>query len=148
KRRISVLTSAAGRFQLSLENANSVSAPMPRLGAASTVRRTASAPTRWPAVRSRPRRCAQRPLPSRMIATCRGLCDIKFYLKKNGRLPAWGGSALPCGRVPPHRRRTPGGGEAVLGLRNTAVERLRAADVVGLLELARVDAEISVRHLQ
>src|SRR2546428_10000043 len=45
---------------------------MPRSGAASTARRTAAAPSRWPATRGRPRRVAQRPLPSMMIATCSG----------------------------------------------------------------------------
>src|SRR5256886_14510007 len=59
---------------------------------ASTTRRTASAPARWPAVRGRPRRAAQRPLPSITIATWReGLCDIKLRLKKNSA------SAMPGG---------------------------------------------------
>src|SRR5262245_60552111 len=33
---------------------------------------TESLPRRWPESRSRPRPCAQRPLPSMMMATCRG----------------------------------------------------------------------------
>ena len=45
---------------------------MPSSAAAVTVRRTASAPRRWPAMRGRPRDFAQRPLPSMMMATCRG----------------------------------------------------------------------------
>src|SRR2546429_9275203 len=57
---------------------------MPRSGAASTVRRTASAPARCPATRGKPRRLAQRPLPSITIATWREeLCGIKPILKKN-----------------------------------------------------------------
>src|SRR5947209_5082530 len=44
---------------------------MPSSGAVSTTRRTASTPARCPAVRGKPRRVAQRPLPSMMIATCR-----------------------------------------------------------------------------
>ena len=40
--------------------------------AGATVERTASTPRRWPATRGRRRCLAQRPLPSMMIATCRG----------------------------------------------------------------------------
>src|SRR3954470_23669962 len=42
---------------------------MPRSIAASTVRRSARVPSRWPSATGRPRDIAQRPLPSRMIAT-------------------------------------------------------------------------------
>src|SRR5579862_3117817 len=42
---------------------------MPSSAAALTVRRTASAPRLWPAIRGRPRDFAQRPLPSMMMAT-------------------------------------------------------------------------------
>src|SRR5204863_830269 len=45
---------------------------MPRRRAASTTARTDSLPRRWPSMRDRPRRCAQRPLPSMMTATWRG----------------------------------------------------------------------------
>ena len=45
---------------------------MPRSPAARTVRRSASTPRRWPSTRGRPRAAAQRPLPSMMMATCRG----------------------------------------------------------------------------
>src|SRR5918911_1098133 len=41
----------------------------PRSGAASTVRRSAFVPARWPAATGRPRRRAQRPLPSMITAT-------------------------------------------------------------------------------
>src|SRR5579864_9531363 len=64
-------TSAAGRFQFAEESAKSVSVWMPRRGAASIMRRAASAPARWPAERGSPREVAQRPLPSEMMATCR-----------------------------------------------------------------------------
>src|SRR5688572_14197163 len=37
------------------------------------MRRSASAPSRWPAARGRPRALAQRPLPSMMMATWRGM---------------------------------------------------------------------------
>src|SRR5690348_15663197 len=45
---------------------------MPSSAAAMTVRRTASAPRRCPAIRGRPRDFAQRPLPSMMMATWAG----------------------------------------------------------------------------
>src|SRR5829696_9291385 len=45
---------------------------MPSSIAERTVRRTASTPRRWPSTRGRPRRAAQRPLPSMMIATWAG----------------------------------------------------------------------------
>ncbi len=65
-------TSSAGRCQFSLENANSVSASTPRREHSSITSRTALSPALWPAVRVRPRAAAQRPLPSMMIAMCRG----------------------------------------------------------------------------
>src|SRR5262249_33088004 len=45
---------------------------MPSRRAVSTTARTASLPRRCPSMRGSPRRRAQRPLPSMMIATCRG----------------------------------------------------------------------------
>src|SRR4051794_40333691 len=45
---------------------------MPRSIAASTVRRNARVPSRWPSLTGSPRAVAQRPFPSRMIATERG----------------------------------------------------------------------------
>src|SRR5215207_8289107 len=45
---------------------------MRRSMAERTARRTASTPRRWPSTRGSPRRAAQRPLPSIMIATWRG----------------------------------------------------------------------------
>jgi len=61
---------------------------MPESGAASTMRRTASTPARWPAARGIPREVAQRPLPSMMIATwkvalrCRVLGIVEYGFKK------------------------------------------------------------------
>src|SRR5215813_5037121 len=46
---------------------------MPNSAAARTTRRSASAPSRWPMVRGSPRAFAQRPLPSMMMATWRGV---------------------------------------------------------------------------
>src|SRR5882757_1676118 len=45
---------------------------MPSSWAARTTRRSASTPRRWPSARGRPRAAAQRPLPSIMMATCKG----------------------------------------------------------------------------
>ena len=51
----------------------------PSPGAASTTRRTASAPARCPAERGSPRRVAQRPLPSMMMATWIPWTDWKYF---------------------------------------------------------------------
>ena len=66
-------TSTLGRPQFSLENANSVSASTPRRAHSSITIRAGAMPALWPACRGRPRAAAQRPLPSMMIATCRGV---------------------------------------------------------------------------
>src|SRR5216110_916240 len=149
RRRIKAATSAAGRFQLSAEKAFSVSAATPSPGAASTVRRTASAPARWPATRGRPRRVAQRPLPSITIATWREeLCGIKSVLKKNAS-PLTGGVNQRFHVIQVALQRAPpGGGEAILGLRNPPLERLGARDVLRFLEPARVYAQVAVRGLE
>src|ERR1700720_1849078 len=49
-----------------------VSQPTPDWIAASMARRTARAPSRWPAMRGSRLDAAQRPLPSMMMATCVG----------------------------------------------------------------------------
>src|SRR5438128_11625109 len=149
-RRISAATSVGGRFQLSAEKANSVKAVTPWSGATSTTRRTASAPARWPAVRGRPRRAAQRPLPSMMTATWReGLCDIKLRLKKNSASAVPGGAdqRLHMVQIALQRAATRGR-EPVLGLRDASLERLGAHDILGRFELPRVHAQVAVRRLQ
>src|SRR5687767_14432371 len=65
-------TSSGGRRQFSLEKANSVRYSTPRSPHARTVARTDSAPRLCPATRGRKRCFAQRPLPSMMMAMCRG----------------------------------------------------------------------------
>ena len=65
-------TSSAGRLQFSLEKANSVRASTPRRAHSSIHMRTGVSPARWPAERVSPRAAAQRPLPSMVIAMCRG----------------------------------------------------------------------------
>jgi len=62
-----------GRFQFSSENANSVSTSTPASIAPSTASRTAFHAARWPNGRGSRRSFAQRPLPSMMIATWRGI---------------------------------------------------------------------------
>src|SRR5690606_8248865 len=69
---ISAPTSSSGRPQFSEEKANRVSASMPRSRQKSMQMLTARAPARWPTMRGRLRRAAQRPLPSMMMAMCRG----------------------------------------------------------------------------
>src|SRR5688500_9313121 len=65
-------TSSFGRRQFSLLNAKSVRYSTPCFTHAFTVARTASSPRLCPATRGRKRCFAQRPLPSMMIAMCRG----------------------------------------------------------------------------
>src|SRR4029077_972368 len=149
RRRMSAATSPAGRFQLSAENAYRVRAPTPSSGAASTVRRTASTPARWPATRGRPRRPAQRPLPSITMATCSGeLCDIKCDLKK--RVSPVTGGVNQCFHVVQValQRAPPGRGEPVFRLGNPTLERLGARDVLRLLQATRVYAQVPVRRLE
>src|ERR1051326_4811701 len=71
-RPISSRTSAGGRDQFSELNEKIVRKSMPRSPAARTARRNASTPRRCPSTRGSPRWAAQRPLPSMMMATCRG----------------------------------------------------------------------------
>lgn len=70
---MSTSTSPLGRFQFSEEKAKRVSHSMPRSWAARTTRRTESTPARWPSLRGSPRLSAQRPLPSMITATWRGI---------------------------------------------------------------------------
>ena len=70
--RHSVSTSVRGRFQFSTENAYSVSACNPSRAQVSTVTRTAGIPACARRRGAVPRRLAQRPLPSMMMAMCAG----------------------------------------------------------------------------
>src|SRR3954467_7590096 len=72
---------------------------MPRSIAASTVRRNARVPSRWPSATGRPRDIAQRPFPSRMIATQRtgpAGCSSRCCFRKRSSRPTGraGGSDL------------------------------------------------------
>ena len=71
--------SAGGRDQFSELKEKMVRMPMPRSPAARTVRRSASTPRRCPSPRGRPRAAAQRPLPSMMMATCRGTAKSPIW---------------------------------------------------------------------
>src|SRR2546426_7025292 len=166
---MSAATSGRGLPQLSAENANSVSTPMPSPGAASTTRRTASAPARCPAVRGSPRRAAQRPFPSITTATCSGalglafklLCIAKSLPKKfsrrrealhqtpaRSRVGAGGGRCIGdhgledreiVEEAPAPRGREPAG-----RLRAMVAEALRDLDQAGLLEDAQMAAQVAV----
>src|ERR1700681_2908416 len=104
---------------------------MPRSGAASTVRRNASAPERCPATRGSPRAAAQRPLPSMMIAACRQsevLCDIKNDSKKRG-LPFPDGLDQRFHVIQIFFQRPPPGvGQTILRLGHAAFKRLGTDD--------------------
>src|SRR5204863_5734394 len=123
---------------------------MPWSGAASTTRRTAAAPARWPATRGRPRREAQRPLPSMMIATwTEELCSIKSHLKKILDSPLTGDANQRFHVVQVLLQgAAPGTRQPVFGLRDPSFERLRAGDVRRVLEFARVHAQVAVRGLE
>jgi hypothetical protein len=73
QQRQQIWISDCGRDQFSELKEKIVSTEMPRSIAARTVLRSASTPRRWPSTRGRPRAAAQRPLPSMMMATCRGM---------------------------------------------------------------------------
>jgi hypothetical protein len=66
---MSAATSSSDRDQFSVENEKTVSSSMPSATASFSRALTVSAPARWPSATSTPRCCAQRPLPSVMIAT-------------------------------------------------------------------------------
>src|ERR1700742_557289 len=66
---ISPETSSGERDQFSVENENTVSSSIPRSTASRSRALKTSAPARWPSITGSPRRCAQRPFPSVMIAT-------------------------------------------------------------------------------
>ena len=67
------LTSEGGRFQFSVENAYIEIAGIFSVMQKSIKRSRASPPARWPSERESPRAAAQRPLPSRMMATWAGM---------------------------------------------------------------------------
>src|SRR5882672_8305569 len=110
---------------------------MPVRAADSTIRRTVRAPALCPAERANPRRSAQRPLPSMMIATCMA------RLRTFRRLDQCFEVLQVAGEHPPPLCR-----QAVLRLRDARRELFLADDVAGVLELARVHAQVAVARLQ
>src|SRR6516164_7205687 len=78
--------SLAGRDQFSALNEKIVTILMPRSPAARTVRRSASTPRRCPSARGSPRAAAQRPLPSMMMATCRGTAIASICAARSSSL--------------------------------------------------------------
>src|SRR5215208_3948720 len=127
-----------------------VSVPTPSRAAPSTTSRAARAPATCPAPRGRRRAAAQRPFPSMMMATCRELCMIKFGVKK--KRAGGGATSLPLRHLDERfhvvhvapQRRAAVDRQAELGARHAPLEGLRTRDVAGVLELARVDAEVAV----
>src|SRR5437899_6879603 len=107
---------------------------MPVSGAASTVRRTASAPARCPAMRGRPRMVAQRPLPSMMMAACsflrkEVLCSVKSRAIKKSPSHLFLAHGFDEGLHViqiPLERAPAGGGEPVLGLGKPVLKSLGA----------------------
>src|SRR5687768_17297850 len=161
--RISISTSRCGRFQLSAEKAYSVSTRMPHCGAVSTILRAVRAPSMWPVGRLLPRLTAQRPLPSMMIATCRpgalsSLCSVACATLPLGRAERVRSIRLlvltrrmnECFHVIEVSLDCAAslGRQPILGPRHAPLERLGAAHVVRVLELARVDAQIPVGDLE
>src|SRR5690242_105293 len=82
RRLIKAEISLGGRCQFSSENANSVRTSMPASIAPSTASRTAFMPARWPRGRGRWRSRAQRPLPSMMTATWRGIAPLSLSCER------------------------------------------------------------------
>src|SRR5579863_10426251 len=109
---------------------------MPARAAVSTVARTAFAPSTWPAVRGRPRWVAQRPLPSMMIATC--MASSAPGCLDNGL------DMLEVAQQCPLSDRC----NAVLGLRSSVLEGLRAHHIARFFELASVRAQVAVAHVE
>src|ERR1035438_6142126 len=148
-RRMRASTSAGGRRQLSLENANSVRMPMPVSGAASTARRAASTPARCPMMRGSPRPVAHRPLPSMIIPTCRVLCVSKLIgIKKDSLLfPRGLDERFHVVQVA-LQRTPPGGRQPIIGARHAAGEALGAVHVPGLFQLPCMNTEVTVGSIQ
>src|SRR6185437_7285675 len=112
---------------------------MPARAAASTMPLTALAPWTCPALRGMPRRCAQRPLPSMMIATCRLIAPSRSPRRLDHRLDVL---EVPIERLAAHGR------QPVFRLRAPPVEGLRALDVARLLEFARMRAEVPIADIE
>src|SRR6267378_3196747 len=114
---------------------------MPQPGAMRTTRRTASAPARCPAAIAvhhdgdvKRSTLFHKAIPQKkesMSARPRAGCaDQRFHVVE-----------VALERPPAE------GGESVFRLGNAACERLVARDILGVLELARVDAEVAVAGL-
>src|SRR5271165_4844654 len=126
---------------------------MPQEGAASTTRRSAAAPARWPAMRGSPRCVAQRPLPSIMMAACNLWCfscevDMNFDVISFELTVAHGVNQrfhvieilFQC--LTACLRKT------VFGARHAAFKRLSARNVVGLFQFSRVHTQVSIGGIE
>src|SRR5215207_3693459 len=150
-RRMSAVTSGVGRFQLSDEKAYSVSVPTTSRTAASTISRAVRSPASWPAERESPCAVAHRPLPSMITATCGPAKEVMTLCAPECRDFCISCSAFPDGANErlhvidvPLQGATAVRGELVLRPWHSALERLRAGDVLRVLELARMHAQVSV----
>src|SRR3569833_89364 len=112
-------------------------------GAVSTMRRSASAPARWPSKRGSPRAKAQRTLPSMIIATCRELCFIKYMGKFFLSVSRSANQRFHVCEIA-FERGAATRGEPVFRAGHAAFEVLFDGDVAGVFQLAGVDAEIAV----
>src|SRR6202022_1187048 len=120
---------------------------------ASTMSRAVRRPASCPAERERPCAVAHRPLPSMMMARC-GPAKLACVVGPECRDVGISVSTLPSGAnerlhvVQVSLERAPSGsGDAVFRPRYTALERLLAGHVAGILQLASVHAEVAVRRL-
>src|SRR5580692_6581229 len=146
-------TSLIGRSQLSEENAYSVRVPMPRPGAARTTRRPDSTPARCPSERARPREEAQRPLPSRRMATWSWVCGTNFkvllFIEYPGKI--FCSLTLACDADQRFHvvqiffeRAATCCRQAIFRLWHAPVEGFGAAQVACVFQLAGVDAQVAV----
>src|ERR1700722_14655796 len=133
---MSAAISPGGRTQYAEEKAYSVSTSTSARAAASTMARTPFAPAMGPAVRASPRWVAQRPLPSMMIAMCTGSTAPRRLDHRLDVLEVAQQSLFADRR------------NAVLRLRSASLEDLRAHDIAGFFEFARMGAQVAVAHVE
>src|ERR1700691_4434561 len=150
-------TSLIGRSQLSEENAYSVRVRMPRPGAARTTRRTDSTPARCPSERARPREEAQRPLPSRRMATwswdAGTNVKVLLFIEYPGKIFC----GLTLARDADERfhvvqiffqRAAADSCQAIFRFRHAPGEGLGTAQIAGIFQFAGMHAQVAVAGAQ
>src|SRR3984957_3141963 len=133
---MSAAISAGGRTQFAEEKAYSVSTSTSARAVASTMARTAFAPSMWPAVRGSPRWAAQRPFPSMIIATCTGSTSPR---RLDNRLDVL--EVAQQGLLADRRN-------VVFRPRSARLEGFRAHHIAGFFELAGMGAQVAVAHVE